>query len=141
MEGIGAEKKSPYHGLGIVCAILIGVPFIFFWVFYGCFTLWGNKDGVLNVYGSIAFASMVGTLFHISLIITGLWKEPLQKIGTRISSFLEYYPIVKRKAFSVYLDDIKEDGIVFWIYLFIFLAILFCAVFFFLTYLKGVNYF
>ena len=118
------KNKSPYHGFILSCLVLILVPCLLFLFVYSIVSKYSNLSKELNVYTAMGFGFCAGTLFHISCIIAGLFKGNFGVVIRRIGDFISNLFISKKLAFKLYKEDIIENGIVFWPYLFIILSCL-----------------
>ena len=117
------KDESPYKGVPIICLVLIGVPLVFYGIVRVIIFKFQPQFGEeLNQATAVAFGFGVGVLFHLACIIAGLMLEPLVAVITRVREFFSNLPISASLAFTVYFKDLKDGGVVFWIYLLIFAA-------------------
>ena len=76
-----------------------------------------DSKTLINRYTIFVFGFGFGILFQLSCVIAGIMKDAFAVVKARIYSFFEDVQISVKYAFEAYLDDIKVNGIVFWIYL------------------------
>ena len=115
------KKKSPYSGLWVSLLLLIGVPvslFILFYVIIISNNLLGKE---LGLYTSLTFGFGIGLLFQFGCVVAGIFKEPVNAIIKRVKEFFEDLIISFGYAVKSYFENIKKDGFLFWIYLYIIL--------------------
>ena len=111
-------KYSPYRGVFLTSFFLIIAPLFF------CFTIdifMGNDTTIENL-TIFVFGFAMGILFDLGCIIAGLMKGTFDVVKERVKTFFEDLIISIRFALESYFNDIKENGIVFWIYLSIMVA-------------------
>ena len=118
------KNQSPYHGFILSCIALIIVPCLLFLLVYSVVNKYSNLSKELTIYTAMGFGFCAGTLFHISCIIAGLFKGNFMVVVRRIGEFFSNFCISKKLAFKLYKEDIIENGVVFWPYLFIILSCL-----------------
>lgn len=115
-------EKSPYHGIVVSCIMLVVLPIIVTVLFNILFQKLENFNEDFNKSAAYAIGCGVGTLFHLICILNGLLKKPFNVVKERVSEFIEDFSISKKMAFRGWLDSVKHDGIVFWIYISIMVA-------------------
>ncbi len=117
------KDESPYKGVPIVCIALVAVPLIFYLIVKYVIVKFQPQFGEeLNQATAMAFGFGVGAIFHLSCVIAGVLREPFRAVIVRIGEFFSNLSISARLAFSLYAKDLKDGGVVFWIYLLIFAA-------------------
>ena len=116
-------KKSPYKGIFFTIIMLVGVPVGIFLIFLAVLTKNSSyQNYYINFYTAQALGFGCGFLFQVSCILCGLFKKCFKAVIKRVVGFFENLSISFKFAFKMYIDDLVEDGIVFWIY-FIILSI------------------
>lgn len=117
MEHFG-KNKSPYHGVWQTCIGLIGVPIgFFFLVRYAIFRFQDFPDD-MNNYAAMMFGFGIGSLFNISLMIAGLLKEPFNAVVTRTKNLIgNLFTMPFKVTRKCYAEDVREYGLVFWIFM------------------------
>lgn len=118
------KNKSPYSGFWQCCVILLVVPLIIFALLYFAFDRFSRFSDELDLYSSIAIGFGAGFLFQLSCVIAGLFKGLFTVVVHRICTFFSDLRISRKVAIRIYIEDLKENGIVFWVYLFIILITL-----------------
>lgn len=116
-------KRSPYRGILFTLIILIGVPVGLY--FFLKVILTANVSSAqyeINKYTAQALGFGCGFLFHISCIICGLFKPSFRAVSKRVVNFFSNLTVSFKFAITMYFDDLKEDGAVFWIYFTIIVA-------------------
>lgn len=114
---IGEHKnKSPYHGIFVICFFLIVVPVALYFLFRAIFSVTQTDfPAELNEATARTVAFGVGFLFHLACIIAGALKDSFRLAVMRVADFFENWKVSFKLACSCYVDDIKENGIAFWI--------------------------
>ena len=123
------KNKSPYSGFWQCCVILLIVPLIIFALIYFAFDRFSSFSNELNIYSSIAIGFGTGFLFQLSCIIAGLFKGMFMVVVHRICTLFSDLRISRKIAIRIYIEDLKENGVVFWGYLLIILITLGISVF------------
>ena len=110
------KNKSPYYGVLLSSIMLIAAPIIMYFFFYGVLL----KDPCLNnqevVFSSLFFGCGVGWIFQFTCILSGLFKGTFKVVIERIRELFENLTISFKFAMKHYWENIKAEGIVFWIY-------------------------
>ncbi len=111
------SQKSPYRGV-IPTAIILCLPSILLiWLFHAVLTKYQpHFSAELNLAAVKFFGCGVGVLFHLSCLIAGAFKESFQVVKERIKEFFSNLSVSTSLAFKWYFDDLKTEGVVFWIY-------------------------
>ncbi len=116
MQSENGVKKSPYKGIIIVLFFLVIVPILFYFLFYYIIdkyqAFYGDK---LNKFASLFLGFGVGFIFQLSCIIGGLFKGCFIVVIKRIIGFFDNVRYSFKMAVKLYFDDIRENGIVFWL--------------------------
>lgn len=115
MEYEGKEV-SPYKGVIGSCLLLIVFPIIIYAMFYAVIGNLQKLGPVQTNNAALGLGFGVGVLFHISCIIAGLFKGTFKVVINRVKTFFENLSLSRKLAFRCYWQDIKSEGIVFWIY-------------------------
>lgn len=115
------KQKGPYYGVWQVCVILLLVPLIVYLIINDAFNSWTNLDKKTILITSIFISGICGILFYLIAIISGLFKGTFIVVVRRIYNLFSNAKLSIKEALKIYWDDIKMEGIVFWIYLIIFL--------------------
>ena len=128
MEYQGKEK-SPYYGVWQSAVILTIVPIAVTLFFYWVIGKYSNMNDQQVLYSSIAFGCGVAFLFQLMCIIAGLFKGTLKVVINRLKEFVSNLSISAKFAFTYYFENIKSEGIVFWIFFVIIGTTLFMTLF------------
>ncbi len=109
-------KKSPYQGQ-IAVMLALAFPSAFFTlIFYGVISMWQGRFGVtLNWASAKAFGCGIGVVFHLCCSIMGTFKEHRVIVKERVKEFFSDLSISPKTAFKWYFDDLKTNGIAYWI--------------------------
>ena len=135
----GNKKKSPYSGLWVHILLLVGTPLVLFAIIYYLIMKNHLSGKELAIYTSLTFAYGLGFVIQISCAFAGAFKGSLKVIFKRIREFFDDLIISFKYAVKSYFDNIKNDGVLFWIYLYIILGTLAIAIFSAYKYLKLVE--
>lgn len=110
-------KRSPYRGILFTIIMLVGVPVGVFTLLYVAVMKWSSYSNYyLNFYTAQALGFGCGFLFQLSCILCGLLKKCFRAVVKRVVGFFGNLTISFKFAFKMYIDDLREDGAVFWIY-------------------------
>lgn len=139
MEYTG-KNKSPYYGVWQTCLLLIIVPIALFAGIYFIFEKYQNYSKIINCYGAMGIGFGVGSLFHISCIIAGLFKGLFSIVINRIAEFFSNLSISFKFAFKLYIEDLKTNGMVFWIYFVIVLLFIAFSIYGFIMYFSNISF-
>ncbi len=109
-------KKAPYHGQLLMTIFMI-LPSLFLTViFYEVMSYWQPSFGdEINWAGAKMFGCGIGALFHISCWICGAFSKDFRIVKNRLKQFFEDLPISLKLALRWYFEDIRANGIAFWI--------------------------
>ena len=111
------RKVSPYKGVWLVTFLLIIVPIIFYIIIrLIMFKFQPSLEKDIKEFSSLAVGFGLGFVFHLACIIAGLFKGTIVVIIKRIKEFFETLNISFKLAIKSYFDNVKEDGLVFYIY-------------------------
>lgn len=119
MEYQGKEQ-SPYRGIVISSCLLIGFSLVFYGLFLLVFNKWTDHSSQEVNAMSMTFGFGIGTLFFLGCAIAGLFKGTFKVVINRVAEFFGNLSISIKIAFRYYFINIKEYGVVFWIYFLIF---------------------
>lgn len=110
------KAKSPYKGLLGSSFLLIAIPvflFIFIFLIIKKYTKLPND---LKVDFSLMIGFGCGFLFQMTCILSGLFKGTFKVVVNRVKNFFSNLSINFKFAIKYYWEDIKSEGVVFWIY-------------------------
>ena len=123
------KNKSPYYGVWQSALLLTFAPFIMFIFFKWIIHSYSRMTPDQILYSSLAFGSGVAFIFQFSCVIAGLFKGTLKVVISRLKEFFGNLSISAKFAFKYYFENIKQEGIVFWIYFDIIVATLGLTIF------------
>ncbi len=110
-------KWSPYRGIVLHIFALVFPSVIMTWMFHAVIERWQPQfSAELNWASAKALGCGIGVIFHLSLFLFNQFWEPFGAVKNRVRDFFENLSISPKMAFSSYIQDIKDHGIVFWIY-------------------------
>ncbi len=110
-------NKSPYHGLPIAVAVMVLPSPILSLVLYPLFNAFQPQHTKeLNLVSAVAIGFGLGFIYHMSCAITGAYADSWQVVKNRIKEFFEDLTVSFTLALKWYWNDIKTNGIAFWIY-------------------------
>ncbi len=116
------KTKSPYYGVFSSSIFLIGFTALMIFIFDLIFHKLAGLQGLERRYSALCFGSLVGDMFYISCCIAGLLKGKFKVVVNRIKEFKENLAISFKFAIKYYWENIKEEGIAFWIYFIVIFA-------------------
>jgi len=118
------KTYSPYHGVWAVVLMLSIVPIALTWVIGLVLAVYQPHMSALNTASARFVGCGLGSIFHLACIIGGLLRDSFHTLCFRISEFFANLACSVSFAFQSYWDDMKQDGVVFDIYLLIILLTL-----------------
>ncbi len=110
------KNYNPYKGLVLSVALLIGIPFVSWFVVYLFMSLWNSQLSALDKSTARSLGLILGSMFHLACIIGGLLDTPFKVLIKRIKEFFELVSLSPALAFRGYWDNIKADGVNFLIF-------------------------
>ncbi len=109
-------RKAPYHGQIFAVIFLILPSFLLTLMFYGVISLWQPRFGTeINFASAKMFGCGLGAVFHFGCWLMGAFKENFDVVKNRVKEFFLDLFISPGLAFRGYWDDIKTNGIAYWI--------------------------
>lgn len=130
--------QSPYKGFFINLFFINIVPIGLFLIIYFLFAkINPSCTSAEKVYSAMIFGFGVGSLSNVALCVTGVMNDPFYMLCLRMENLFDNIGVLPFKNIvSDYLEDLKDYGIVFWIYLYNMLAYVFLAVFGYFKYFE-----
>ena len=110
------KNKSPYKGVFGTCLIMTVIPIALYFIVYLIVTKFTNQPKQLNVNFSLMIGVGCGFIFQLSCVLAGLLKGTFSVVINRVKEFFSNLTINFKFAIKYYWDDIKSEGVVFWIY-------------------------
>ena len=130
-------KRSPYRGILFTLIMLIGVPVGLYFFLKLILTVGvPYRDYDLNKYTAQALGFGCGFLFQMCCILCGLFTPSFRAVAKRVGNFFGNLIVSFKFAITIYFDEVKEDGVVFWIYLFIVVSTLYFSISGFLNFIS-----
>ena len=115
MEHEGKNQR-PYKGVLLSSLILIGVPALLFLIVFLVVKKYGHMAKDITLYFSMMIGIGCGLLFQVSCVLCGLLKGTFKVVVNRVKNFFSNLSVNFKFAFKYYIEDIKTDGVVFWIF-------------------------
>lgn len=112
------EKNSIISTLLSFLFLLI-VPAVLSSVIYFFFSVYSGYGDEINSYYGQGFGYCLGALFQLSCYMSGVLKRPFSVVVERIKEFFQNLIVSFRFALHCYWDNLKTNGITFWVYLLI----------------------
>lgn len=119
------RTQSPYRGILVPIILLIFVPTIMTLLFrylFNSFQTDFSED--LNLWTSIFFGYLIGSIYALQLVFSGIFRESFGAVIKRVVHFFGNLGISFKVAFLLYKEELKTDGAAFWI-IFPFMAAVF----------------
>ena len=110
------KTRSPYKGVLGSSLLLIGIPILLFIFVYLVINKVSHDDAITNLHTSLMFGFGCGFLFQLTCVLSGLFKGTFKVVKDRVKTLFENLAINFKFAMSCYWEDIKSEGVVFWIY-------------------------
>lgn len=110
------KNKSPYYGVWQTALLLTAAPFLMTLFFKAIFDKYSKMTDPQILFSAMAFGCGVAFMFQLTCIIAGLFKGTLTVVIKRLKEFFGNLSISAKFAFKYYFENIKEEGIVFWIF-------------------------
>ena len=135
------KTRSPYKGVLGSSLLLIGVPLLLFIFVFLVVRKFTNQPLNMDINFSLMIGVGCGFLLQLSCILSGLMKGTFKVVTNRVKNFFSNLTINFKFAVKYYWDDIKTEGVVFWIY-FLILGTTFAFAFIgiFNSYMLYINY-
>lgn len=110
------SSKSPYHGLWIALLILMVFPIVMSFIFYLVIDKWQFREtDTLNIWTGIFFGYLCGSAYLTITIICGLYKGSFKNMILRVVHFIKNWKTSFKLAWILYKDEVREQGLVFWV--------------------------
>ena len=109
MEHYGKEKKI-YKGIWISFVAMLVVPVALFLLFY--FAIMGKITANNNYafYISLAFSGLLGFMFGLVCILSGLIHDYFVAMINRIRDTIEFYGFFSKRGLSYYFTEFVHGG-------------------------------
>ena len=110
------KNKSPYYGVWQSALLMIVAPVAMYFFFKIPFVTYSKMSKEEIHCCSLAFGCGVAFLFQFSCVQAGLFKGTLKVVINRLKEFFGNLSISVKFAYKYYFENIKEEGVVFWIF-------------------------
>ena len=110
------KTRSPYKGVFGSSLILTVVPILLFLFVLAVVKKFTNQPLSMDVNFSLMVGLGCGFLFQLTCVLSGLMKGTFKVVINRVKNFFSNLTINFKFALKYYWDDIKSEGVVFWIY-------------------------
>lgn len=109
MEYYGKNKK-PYRGIWIAFIAMLAVPVAFFALFYFAIMTKVTVNNQYAFYISLSFSALVGFVFGVICILTGLISDLFAAMVARIKETLTYFGLFSKDGLKYYFNEFIHDG-------------------------------
>ena len=116
--GIINPKVTVKHEIG-TCALLAVSTFLFSLLIYAAFSSFSRGPEETNIYYGFGFGCATSFVFMLAFIVAGGLKNSYEIVVSRWMDFFESLQISFKFAISEFFENIKDDGMVFWLYILI----------------------
>lgn len=111
------KKQSPYRGFGVILFFLITVPLGLFSLVKAVLDEYSTYSPALDMATAKALGCGFGFLFHMVCVLSGVLDAGWDAVKYRLREFVENLIVGPGYAFRTYLEDMRDDGVTFIIYL------------------------
>ena len=111
------KKQSPYRGFWVILFFLIMVPFGLFSVVKAVLDEYSRYSPELDMATAKALGCGFGFLFHMVCVFSGVLDAGWDAVKYRLREFVENLIVGPVYALRTYLEDMRDDGVTFIIYL------------------------
>ena len=109
MEYYGKNKK-PYRGIWIAFVTMFLVPVAFFALFYFAIMSKITVNNQYAFYISLSFSGLVGFIYGVICILSGLISDLFSAMVTRVRETLTYFGLFSKDGFKYYIHEFINDG-------------------------------
>lgn len=113
------NEKSSLASTLLSFLFLLIVPAVLSFIIYFLYSVHGKYSDEINYYYGQGFGYCLGALFHLSCYMMGVLTRPFLVVVGRIKEFFQNLVVSWKFAFRCYFDNLKTNGITFWMYLLI----------------------
>lgn len=118
MDNGFTRKKHPIAELLIVTFFMLALPKVIFNITSALLRDFTNNSSDLVFAQAEAFAGIIGSVFSITLYMTGFLLEPFMKVAARWYDLIGYLQFgLFKLGFRSYFRRLREDGINLWLYI------------------------
>ena len=109
MEFYGKEKRI-YNGIWIAFIALAAFPAIIFWLLHWAISYRTSSTPEQALFMSLGFAGLIGLLFSMICVFSGLLSDLFEDMIKRIRETIEFYGFFSKDGFSYYWHSFIHDG-------------------------------
>ncbi|MGM9631495.1 MAG: hypothetical protein ACI3XL_00180 [Eubacteriales bacterium] len=110
------QNKTPYRGHFVAYIAMVFVPLVFTWIFYvSIMTFQSQYSREFNWASAKTAGCGIGVLYHLSCLITGAFSHDFKIVKNRLKEFFSDLFVSAKLAFEWYFEDIKTNGLAFWL--------------------------
>lgn len=110
------KRQSPYRGFWVIMLFLILVPLGLFVLVNVLLEEYSPYSAALDFATARALGCGFGFLFHMICILSGVLTAGWQALKYRIGEFVENLIVGVGYACKSYLEDMRDDGVTFILY-------------------------
>lgn len=110
------RRKPIYYGVAGSLFLFTLFPTFVTLIFWSAFSRWSRLSDEKVLFVSLAFGCLVAFLFELCCVLDGLLQGSLKVVFARMIEFFSNLSISFKFAVKSYFNNIKEEGMVFWIY-------------------------
>lgn len=110
-----SEYQSPYKGILIGLSFVIGAPIATYFFIYTLLE-WNDYHKQVELTARV-IGSGIGVCLHLGMIIQGMLSDSWRVVKNRVCEFFANLTIGIGFAIGQYFRDLKQNGIVFILYM------------------------
>lgn len=111
------KHQSPYRGFWVVLLALILVPNVLFLIVKGALANFSKFPPEMDHLTAKVIGLGCGSLFHMICFVGGAFTPSWQAVKYRVGEFFENLVVGVGYAITTYLEDMRDDGVTFIIYM------------------------
>ncbi len=111
------EEKSIYNGMLVKILFMCLPSILLTWLFYETINFYEPQFGYeLNWNSAKLLGTGMGIIIHLLFLLDGAFKKDFAIVTNRIKDFFSYLSVSPKGVLKLYWDDVRENGMTFWIY-------------------------
>lgn len=114
-----AKEKKLYKGFIFECIILTAIPVGFYLFFKFLFAYFNIGSELINELSARTLGFGLGSVVHMIFFIGGVFRDAIASVKRRIHNFFDLLSISLKIALKGYVDDLKNESVELWVYVFI----------------------
>lgn len=111
------KRQSPYRSFWVVFSLMILIPIGFFLLVNALMMEYSPYSDELDYATARALGFGLGFLFHMICLLSGVFTPGWEAVKFRLREFFENLIVGVGYAFTTYLEDMRNDGITFILYM------------------------